>query len=346
MIRIILYTIFVLIFMSGCKSGSKKTEMELPDSLRYEQSQDHEMSTQKPKDKDYESGKKEGKSLSGTMAEEADIIQKIDSMQRSQPAEVTGQAMSNIVKNIASPVEMAALIKSMGVPFTSKHLATTDNPEQIISAYSQAFNLGVYGADLGYINMYQKKSMVLEYVRTIKKLADQLNVGQFFDFALLKELAQNSQNLDSLMYISVRSFNQVDDYLRRNNRSSISAVIISGAWVEGLYLISKIAEGKASGKLKQAIGEQKIILDQLMLILKNFKQEEYMGTLVDELSIIKTEFDKVRITIEVGEPESVVKDGKLTIIQNEKSVIHMSDALLESIISKTENVRNELMKIK
>ncbi len=339
MIRIIFYTIIVAILMSGCRSGSKKTEMELPDSLHYDQSRDQEVKERKHKEKD-------DKDISGTMAEEADIIQKIDSMQRSQPAEITGQAMSNIVKNIASPVEMAALIKSMGVPFTSKHLATTDNPEQIISAYSQAFNLGVYGADLGYINMYQKKSMVLEYVRTIKKLADQLNVGQFFDFALLKQLAQNSQNLDSLMYISVRSFNQVDDYLRCNNRSSISAVIISGAWLEGLYLISKIAEGKASEKLKQAIGEQKIILDQLMLILKNFQQEEYVNTLVDEISTIKTEFDKVKVTIEVGEPESVVKDGKLTIIQNEKSVIHMSDVLLERIINKTEKVRNGLMEIK
>ncbi len=344
MIRIIFYTIFVAILMSGCKSGGKKTGMELPDSLHYNQSRDREVKERKPKER--KPKEKNDKDISGTMAEEADIIEKIDSMQRSQPAEITGQAMGNIVKNIASPVEMAALIKSMGVSFTNKHLASTDNTDQIISGYSQAFNLGVYGADLGYINMYQKKSMVLEYVRTIKKLADQLNVGQFFDFALLKQLAQNSQNLDSLMYISVRSFNQVDDYLRRNNRSSMSAVIISGAWLEGLYLISKIAEGKASEKLKQAIGEQKIILDQLMLILKNFQREEYVNTLVDEISTIKTEFDKVKVSIEVGEPESVVKDGKLTIIQNEKSVIHMSDVLLERIINKTEKVRNGLMEIK
>jgi len=320
--------------------------MELPDSLHYDQSKDTEMNAQKPKEKDKKRNKKEDKKLSGTMTEEAEIIQKIDSIQRSQPAEITGQAMSNIVKNIASPVEMAALIKSMEIPFTNKHMATTDNTEQIISNYSQAFNLGVYGADLGYINMYQKKSMVLEYVRSIKKLADQLNVGQFFDFALLKQLAQNSQNLDSLMYISVRSFNQVDEYLRRNNRSSISAVIISGAWVEGLYLISMIAEDKASEKLKQAIGEQKIILGQLMLILNNFQQEEYINTLVNKINKIKKEFDKVKITIEVGEPESIVKDGKLMIIQNEKSVIHMSDELLESIVKTTEQVRNDLLMIK
>jgi hypothetical protein len=43
-----------------------------------------------------------------------------------------------------------------------------------------------------------------------------------------------TKNLDSLIFISVHSFNQMDDYLRTNKRGNLSALIITGTWIEGL----------------------------------------------------------------------------------------------------------------
>ncbi len=257
--------------------------------------------------------------------------------------EVSDEAMESIVQNIASPVEIAAQIKSLGIPFSKEYLASTGIVDQLESDNRKALNLGVYGTNLGYINMYQQQSLVIEYIKAIKTLADGINVGQFFEFSTLKRLSKNSQNLDSLMYISVQNFNNMDNYLRENDRGDISSIMIAGAWIEGLYIATQVAKLDESGKLKQSIGEQKTILNELMLILKNYKNNEYIAELINEISPIKKAFDQIKITIQVGEPKSIVKDGKLTIIQNEKSVVHINDEQLNNIINKTKKTRNKLI---
>ena len=97
-----------------------------------------------------------------------------------------------ITDNISSPVEIAAMIKSMGAPFSKSYLAPTEYTANYSTNYAQAFALGVFSADLGYLNMYNKTGSVIDYLSTIKNLADDINVGQFFDFTTLKRLATNS----------------------------------------------------------------------------------------------------------------------------------------------------------
>jgi len=256
---------------------------------------------------------------------------------------VSKEAMENLVQNISSPVEMAALIKSLGAPFSQKFLAPT-NIDNFNTNTSKAFNLGIYAADLGYLNMYAKTSSVMSYITSIKKLADGINVGQFFDFATLKRLATNNENIDSLMYISVHSFNVMDEYLRKNNRSNLSSLMVTGVYLEGLYLTTQVAKERPSKKLAESIGEQKIIFEQLLLILKNYKKDPYFASIIADLETIKKEFNTVDITIKPGAPESVEKNGMLTIIQTSTSIVNISDENLKRIISQTEIIRNKLIK--
>ena len=88
--------------------------------------------------------------------------------------------------------------------------------------------LGIYGADLGYLNIYGKTGNSVDVLSAIKRLADGLRVGQFFDFETLKRLSTSKSNLDSLLFLSVNSYNQIDNYLRNNDRGSISALMITG----------------------------------------------------------------------------------------------------------------------
>jgi hypothetical protein len=256
---------------------------------------------------------------------------------------ISEEAIKGFIDNMSSPVEMAALIKNLNVTYSNKYLAPTDNVENFTTNFQQAFNLGVYGLDLGYLNMYNKTNTVLDYIGAIKTLADAINVGQFFDFTTLKRLAQNNQNLDSLMYISVHSFNQMDSYLRKNNRSNLSVLIITGLWLEGNYLATQVYKEAPHPELKERIGEQKIVLEKLMIFLQNFKSDKQFQNLIDQLSILNDEYKNVTIEIVPGEPEAIEKDGMLTIIQNDKSVVHISDERVQSIIKKTEEIRNKLI---
>src|SRR5512145_723371 len=182
-----------------------------------------------------------------------------------QGIEISEEVMQDIVQNISSPVEMAAMIKDLGVPYSIKYISSTDRVGNLTTSFQQALNLGIYAADLGYLNMYNKTSAVVDYLTAIKTLSDAIKVGQFFDFTTLKRLATNSKNLDSLMYISVHSFNQMDKYLHSNNRTNLSTLIVTGVWIEGLYLGTQVYRLAPDKQLSDRIGEQKLTLDQLVL---------------------------------------------------------------------------------
>lgn len=257
--------------------------------------------------------------------------------------EISEDVMQDIVQNISSPVEMAALIKELGVEFSNRYVSETDRVDNLSTSFQQALNLGIFGADLGYLNMYNKTSAVIDYISAIKTLADAIKVGQFFDFTTLKRLATNSKNLDSLMYISVHSFNQMDKYLHSNNRTNLSALIITGVWIEGLYLGTQVYSSAPNETLAERIGEQKLTLEQLMLILENYTKDKQYDKLLGELETIKEIYEDVSIKIEKGEPEMIEENGMLTIVQNDRSIIEISPEQLSEIAEATENVRNRLI---
>ena len=262
-----------------------------------------------------------------------------------QGVEISEEVMQDIVQNISSPVEMAAMIKDLGVPYSNKYISSTERVGNLTTSFQQALNLGIYAADLGYLNMYNKNSAVIDYLTAIKSLSDAIKVGQFFDFTMLKRLATNSKNLDSLMYISVHSFNQMDKYLHSNNRTNLSALMVTGVWIEGLYLGTQVYKVTPDKDLADRIGEQKLTLDQLMLILEKYQKDKQYVKLLAELQLLKDLFKSVEIYVEKGEPQMIEVDGMLSIVQGDKSIVKVTPEVLTNIITTTEQVRNRLISL-
>lgn len=258
---------------------------------------------------------------------------------------VSEQAMNEIVENISSPIEMAALVKELGVPFSSRYLSNLDNIDSHASSFKMAYTLGVLGADLGYLNVYEKTGTSVNYLASISRIADGLKINQFFDFNTMKRLATSSSDIDSLMYLSLHSFNQMDGHLRLTNRSNLSALMITGVWVEGMYLATQVAKEKSDTSLAQYIGEQKVILNDILLILKNYQRDAQFSNLINDLEEIKVEFDKVRISYQMGEPMAVEQDGMLMIVQQESSIVEISQEVLGRIIDITERIRNKQLMV-
>jgi hypothetical protein len=259
--------------------------------------------------------------------------------------QISSETMSEIIENIASPIEVAALINSMNIPFSTSYLADPENLSTSTTSFEMAYSLGALSADLGYLNMYEKTGSAVNYLSSINRLADALQIGQFFDFATIKRLATTGSNLDSLMFISVNSFNNMDDYLRETGRSNLSALMIAGVWMEGLYLATQVASQVDNEDLNSMIGEQKLILNDLLLILNNYKNEEVIQEYINDFKAIKDAYDQVKITYEVGEPRTIEKDGMLIVVQSETSHVDMSDETLQRIIDVTKEVRNQHMNI-
>ncbi len=256
------------------------------------------------------------------------------------PLQLSEEIIGDVIQNISSPVEMASLIKKTGVDFSQKILNKPERVDDYNTSFKRALNLGVFSADLGYINTFDKNNIVVSYLLSVKELAEGIKVGQFFDFAALKKMATNSSNLDSLMEVSVSSFNKMDSYLREQNRSNVSTLIVTGAWIEGLYISGMVIKETKNEELINRIGEQKDIIDILLIILENYSQYPNFAEMVTRMEQLKQAYADVKITTEFGEPKRIERNGTLIIVQDEISHIEITPEQIDKIVKEISSLRD------
>jgi len=272
------------------------------------------------------------------------VFPEADSVPTSEAEKLSPEVIADISRNISSPVEIANLLQMLEVPFSQNYIAASIDANKQGTNFDKALKLGILGADLGYLNMYEKTGSSLDVLSSIRKIAEDIKVGQFFDFESIKRLSQNKSNLDSLLFISIDSYTQIDNYLRGNDRGQLSALMIIGVWIEGQYLATQVVSQFPDKMLSDRIGEQKIILNDLLLLVSPYCNRDTEFTeLCKNLQEIKDIYRDVRITYTQGDPVSMEKDGGLVINQTETSVVEMSEEQLEGIIEITKNIRNRLI---
>lgn len=258
---------------------------------------------------------------------------------------LSAEAIDDIVRNIASPVEIAALLQALEVPFSANYLASTREVDRISTNFERAIKLGIYGADLGYLNMYERTGSSVEVLQAINRLAEGLRVGQFFDFETLRQLSTSRSNLDSLLYLSIRSYNDIDDYLRDNERGHLSSLIITGVWIEAQYLITQVVNSFPDDILVTRIAEQKIIINDLLMLLAPYcsgVSEDYTK-LCSEMNRLSDAYRDVRITYTAGEPITTEVDGRLTVIQQEETHVDITEEQLAEIIKLSKEIRDGIV---
>jgi hypothetical protein len=192
--------------------------------------------------------------------------------------------------------------------------------------------------------MYEKTGSSIDILSSIRKLAEGIRVGQFFDFETIKRLSLNKSNLDSLLFLSIDSYTQIDKYLRDNDRGQLSALMIIGVWIEGQYLATQVMTEYPDPVLRDRIGEQKIILNDLLMLANPYcNRDPEFGVLCRDLQDLKEKYREIRITYTLGEPVSKEVDGALVVEQTETSVVEMTDEQLKGIIDITKTIRNKLI---
>jgi hypothetical protein len=258
--------------------------------------------------------------------------------------EISEEVINDLIQSIPSPVEMASLIKSAGGAFNSQLINKTENTQRFSNNNEQSINMGIYVADLGYVNIYEKTMYSIDYLNAIRSLAEEIKVGHFFDFETLKRLSANSQNIDSILFISTSNFNKMDAFLRQQKRAELGVLIVTGAWIEGLYITTQIAKASPNPELYDRIGDQKFNMDNLYLILNAYRDKPFFASLTEQIKPLKEVYDQIKITYEYAEPEAKEVNGKLVIIDNSKNIIHITDDHVAQITERVEGIRNEIVK--
>nr|HNH61797.1 hypothetical protein [Cyclobacteriaceae bacterium] len=150
---------------------------------------------------------------SGKNTDEQAMLNSIDSAGNKGP-HISEAVIDDLLQEIPSPLEISVLLKESGKKYNVDYLNSADNIARYNNNFQKAMNLGIYGTDLGYTNIYEKNTDGIKYMTSIKGLADDLNIGQFFDLETISRLATNSKNLDSLLLITTQNFNNINHYFQ------------------------------------------------------------------------------------------------------------------------------------
>lgn len=249
----------------------------------------------------------------------------------------------DLIQSFPSPVEVSSIIQDMKVPYSESLLFDANMCDNFESSFKKSLGLGVFCADLGYLNVYNKTGDVLNYLVAIRKLTESLRLAQFFDFPTLKRIATNNNNLDSLLILSTMSYYNMDSYLRESNRADVSAMMVTGVWTESLYLASQVYKKKENKRMRDHIASQKNILDDLMAVLVH-----YMGNNVDHVKLVSAfkelakAYEPVSIETKEGEDKVEMVDGQTVTTQGSYTVITVSDEQMTQIVKAVETLRKKI----
>ena len=251
--------------------------------------------------------------------------------------------MNDIIQSIPSPLEVSILIKDLGTDYHKDNLSNPDLVDNYTNNYKKALNLGVYSTDLGYANIYEKNQDALNYLNSVKKLADGLNIGQFFDYTTIKKLTQSNKDLDSLLQLTTQNFEKINTELRKQKREYLSILILTGGWLEANYITSLVYKESNNEDLKEKIGEQKLVLNPILLVLNVYKNKPNFSGFIADLEELKKVYENVEIVEKDGQPKMEVVNGEIVITDTKETVVNISESDVQSINSLVASIRNKII---
>jgi flagellar basal body rod protein FlgC len=240
-------------------------------------------------------------------------------------------------------MQTALLIQKSGVAYDKSILNAGNKNGQYASDYSRSLNLGIYGADLGYVSMYNQTQDAIGYLGAVKNLADKIGVSSAFDQTTMKRISDNISNKDSMLVLVGLAYRASDAYLKTNKRTEISSLILTGGWIESMNFSILAYNKKPTDEIKYRIAEQKQALLSIIELVKshNLPDASELSKQLDELAVIYQS-----ITAKYNFVEPTTDEAKKTTYINSTTEITITKEQIEQISAKITAIRDAIINTK
>lgn len=141
-----------------------------------------------------------------------------------------------ILYTLPAPVEVAQMIKGSDVRFDDQLLASLGRADGYTSNLKMALNLGIYATDMSMAGMFGQSQRMVDYLGTLNGLTRRLGIMKVLDEETLSKLERYDLTRQEALSLISEVYMNTNQYLTENNRMNIAATVMTGAWVEGLYL--------------------------------------------------------------------------------------------------------------
>ena len=248
--------------------------------------------------------------------------------------------VKNIFYNVPSPVEVTTIIQKMNLPYHPDLLNSSSNSDNYLTQADKALNMGVYGADLSYIRIYEQYQDAANYLIVVKKFTRELGIPEEGERVIAKRLEKNLQNQDSLLRIITETFTDSDSYLKENKRGSTAALIILGGWIETLYLATNILDPETpENDMVRLIVEQRYSVKNLLALMEQFSDEKRMQDFLPDLRKLNAKFQEIGQE-KSGKTKLISKKGKAVI--GNKVKLNVPPNLLKDVKTINDRIRTRI----
>lgn len=254
------------------------------------------------------------------------------------------QKLSNdftLLRAIPSPIQMTSLVQESGAKYDASILHDADKAKNYGTDFKRALNVGVYSTDLGFAHLYGKNQDAIDYLVAIRDLSSGLKVDSYFDFERLKQLTESNASIDELLAETLTSLQAMKDGLEKENRGDITVLVVTGGWVEALYLGCHVAENANNKQqLLEHIADQKMSLDNIVKLLGDIKDiNPEAKALYEKARQLQDAYANVSLKVEAVSKDTVI-DGVPTVVQEDQSVeLNFSEQDFQKIYSIVKEMR-------
>ncbi|MBL4654902.1 MAG: hypothetical protein JKY33_03660 [Bacteroidia bacterium] len=249
--------------------------------------------------------------INDTNIEEGEVIEE---------KEMTQIKLNYVINNIPSPIIIVNDILDSGIPYNKEVMFPIENAQNLGTSSKTAICLGIYGADLCYTSLYEQSQDAINYMVTVKKLADYMGISSAVGEPTMGNFEKHIGNQDSLMHIVFSMYASMDKYLRSNDRVANAVFILAGGWIETFYLTTEMVKlklGSTQSKiLRQRINENKLHLKNLLALLSDFKDQYEFNELILQLQGIMDVYNDLDDPNKISEEEFQMFSNKITSLRN------------------------------
>ncbi len=244
--------------------------------------------------------------------------------------------------NLPSPQYANRIIRDLKLHYNPELLNDYSVTLNYNSSISKALNLGIYGTDLGYLNIFSMGQETTLYLKSIQLLCDGLEIHDRQVLASIKKIGSSLGDPDSLMYYLSEAYIHAGRYFHENQRSEIASLILAGGWIESFYFLARYYEDHPGPILYNYIGEQKYPLENLIrLLAPYYNKNDQITRVIDLLVDLAYEFDIIDFNYTYSSIEHDSSE-RLSII-NSETRMEVSTGTLKNITRKAKLIRNEIV---
>jgi len=195
----------------------------------------------------------------------------------------------NVIKEVSdypmpSAFDVTKMLNQAGASYILAISNPTTSVEKYFTAKEKAINLGIYGADLAYASTYEMKQETMLYLKAAKQLIDGLEISSNFNMSFAQRVESNIDDKDSLINIISNSFYDTYEFLNNNGKDNLSLLIMSGSFIEGLYITSQIGlSANDPAKFNKILANQKSSIAKLIELLTPVKAEADIADIYADL---------------------------------------------------------------